>query len=168
MFKYWLGAILIVVSQQAFALNCKSLVEHQITNQLDTSRLFNNRKDIVVVVICAQKPLPIYFVLHTKLMSEEQLMKSITPMSTFVHVKPPVNPNGKTKVTGFLAVNRAKDNSFTLRLRARLATGEAIDIAKKVVLSTGESIVFEDSEVQVGIARLALYLANTSSISVAE
>lgn len=84
-------------------------------------------------------------------------------MTTFVHVKPPVNPNGKTKVTGFLAVNRAKDNSFTLRLRARLATGEAIDIAKTVVLSAGESIVFEDGKIHVGIARHALYLDNTSS-----
>lgn len=96
-------------------------------------------------------------------MSDEQLNKSITPMTTFGHVKPLVNPNGKTKVTGFLAENRAKDNSFTLRLRARLATGEAIDIAEKVVLSAGESIVFEDGKIHVGMARLALYSDNTSS-----
>jgi hypothetical protein len=75
-------------------------------------------------------------------------------MTTFVHAKLPTNPNGKTKVTGFLAVNRAEANSFTLRLRVRLATGDAIDIAKKMVLTAGKTIVFQDSEIQIGVARL--------------
>jgi hypothetical protein len=154
MFKYVLVTMLIVISPSVLGLTCKSLIEQQLANQLDSSALFDNRKAIVVVIICTQKPLPIYFMLHTKLLSEERLKKTTTPMTTFVNVKVPVNPNGKTKATGFLAVNRAEDNSFTLRLRVRLATGDAIDIGKKMVLTAGQTMVFKDSEIQVGVARL--------------
>ena len=154
MFKYVLAIMLIVISQAVFGLTCKSLIEQQLANQLDNSSLFNNRKAIVVVIICAQKPLPIYYMLHTNLMSDERLKKTSTPMTTFVNVKLPINPNGKTKATGFLAVNRAEDNSFTLRLRVRLATGDAIDVGKKIVLRPGQIIVLEDSELHVGLARL--------------
>ena len=154
MFKYVLTTMLIVMSQSVFGLTCQTLIEQQLANQLDSSTLFDDRKAIVVVTICAQKPLPVYAMLHTKLLSDERLKKTTTPMTTFVHAKLPTNPNGKTKVTGFLAVNRAKDNSFSLRLRVRLATGDAIDIAKKMVLTAGKTIIFEDSEIQVGVARL--------------
>ena len=154
MFKYILAAMLIVMSHQAFGLNCKSQVEQQLVNQLDNSKLFKNRQAIVVVVICAQKPLPVFFMLQTKLMSKEKLETTITPMTTLVNVKLPLNPNGKTKATGFLAVDRDYDNRFTLRLRTRLATGEAIDIGKDLELSPGKSMVFEDSNIQVGVVRL--------------
>ena len=154
MFKYVLATMLIIISPSVFGLTCKSLIEQQLANHQDKSTLFENRNDIVVVVICAPKPLPIYFMMHTKLLSGEQLRKTTTPMTTFVNAKVPIDPNGKTKATGFFAVNRTEENSFTLRLRVRLATGNALDIAKKMVLKAGQTIVFKDSEIQVGVARL--------------
>lgn len=154
MFKYVLSTMLIAISQPVFGLTCQSLIEQQLANQLDNATLFNHPKPIVVVIICAQKPLPIYYMLHTRLMSDERLEKTTTPMTTFVNVKLPVNPNGKTKATGYLVVNRDEANSFTLRMRVRLASGDALDIGKKIVLVEGQTTAFEDSEVQVGIARL--------------
>ena len=147
--------MLILLSQSVFGLTCQSLIEQQLANQLDSSILFDDRKAIVVVTICAQKAITRFtlcYIQNCCLMSD--LKKTTTPMTTFVHAKLPTNPNGKTKVTGFLAVNRAEANSFTLRLRVRLATGDAIDIAKKMVLTAGKTIVFQDSEIQIGVARL--------------
>jgi len=57
-FKYVLATTLIIISQSVFGLTCKSLIEQQLANQLDNSTLFDNPKAIVVVIICAQKPLP--------------------------------------------------------------------------------------------------------------
>lgn len=154
MFKYVLATMLIAISQPVFGLTCQSLIEQQLANQLDNATLFNHPKSTVIVIICAQNPLPIYYMLHTRLMSDERLKKTTTPMTTFVNVKLPVNPNGKTKATGYLVVNRDEANSFTLRMRVRLASGGAIDVGKKIELVAGQTIVFEESEVQVGIARL--------------
>ena len=70
MFKYVLTTMLIVMSQSVFGLTCQTLIEQQLANQLDSSTLFDDRKAIVVVTICAQKPLPVYAMLHTKLLSD--------------------------------------------------------------------------------------------------
>ena len=55
MFKYVLTTMLIVMSQSVFGLNCQSLIEQQLTNQLDSSTLFDDRKAITGLCYAAYK-----------------------------------------------------------------------------------------------------------------
>ena len=144
---------------------CKQLIEETISNQIKVAELFENTQSIFVAVVCRKPKLPIYEgidksidepifeLLHARMYAPEVLAKT-TPVVSFSKLKQAINPNGKSNTTGILAVSREDLNQFTLKLRTRLASGEAIDINKQANLAGGQSIIFEFSRISIGLVRL--------------
>ena len=145
---------LICASSSCYA-SCKVLINQHIDGQLLAAKMFNSKQAYFAVVVCKEAPNPLFNVYYTILHSNKKgKHSSYVPISSLIHVNQPINPNGKTTSTGFLAAEPKAEDLYTVKMRSRLASGEAIDYSHTMELKPGDSSLFVDKGIMVGIARL--------------
>ncbi|GAA0858402.1 hypothetical protein GCM10009114_27900 [Aliiglaciecola litoralis] len=143
----------VLFSNHVYSVGCEDLVKQQLDAQTLAAALFKNDKSLFVVITCRQSELPIYTLSYAQL-HDASKHKYNVPTSSLSPVNLPINPNGQSKTTGFLVANKSPNNSYTVKLRSRMATGEAIDINYTTQLAVGESVQFKQHDIFVGMVRL--------------
>jgi len=132
---------------------CEQLIEHTLVNQIETASLFDNTNPLFVAIVCSKDSQSIYSVLQGQMYAPEVIAKS-SPVVSLTTLKQTIDPNGDHKTTGILSVDKQDQSQFTLNLRTRLATGEAIDIRKQAQLALGQFTIFEQKGLVIGFVRL--------------
>lgn len=149
-----LGIILslLVVNAPAFA-SCRDLVEQQNDALVLASKSFPSDTSMFTVVTCKTRSPVLFEILYTQLHERDKHLHN-APSGGLSKLKFPVDPNGRTRSTGIVLAEKDEAGGYTLKLRTRTASGDAMDISKTVPLASGQSTVFEDQGVTIGFARL--------------
>ncbi|GAB5381148.1 MAG: hypothetical protein Alis3KO_04170 [Aliiglaciecola sp.] len=151
--KVTLVVLIFLFVWPAFSKTCKELISSQIQTNLSASALFNVDQQLFAVVLCKKQSPQLYDVFYTQL-HDKNLPKQSVPSGILSRSRQPVDITGEAKSTGYVVKERSGTHTFTVRLRARLSTGEAIDISRTLPLKEGESLVFENQGINVGIVNL--------------
>lgn len=134
-------------------MSCSKVIDAHLTAQKQTAQLFETEASVFFIALCKEQSPPIFQLFYTH-MHAPNTNGSQVPISSFSPLKQPLNPNGKTRATGFMAMVLDKADSYTIKMRARLESGEAFDLAKTVELKAGEAMQFADQGFTIGVARL--------------
>ncbi len=137
----------------AWSTSCSEVVDAHLTAQKRTAQLFKTDASVFFIALCQEQSPPIFQLFYTQ-MHEPNKNGSQVPISSFSPLKQPINPNVKSRSTGFMAMVLDQADSYTVKMRARLASGEAVDLAKTFVLKAGDSMQFSGQGMTVGVARL--------------
>lgn len=148
-----LTLLLLWVSLPAWSMSCKDVINDHLSAQRQTAQLFETDESVFFIVLCKEQSPPVFQLFYTN-MHPPNTNGSQVPISSFSPLKQPINPNGKTRSTGFMAMGLDQADSYTVKMRARLASGEAVDLAKTFVLKAGDIMQFSDQGMTVGVARL--------------
>jgi hypothetical protein len=153
MIKILIALITVLFSAHCLSANCKDVVDKQLNSQVSAAHLFPTKHAHFSVIICSEQPNPFFDVFDAILHSKKSA--SINPsLGALTRIKQPINPNGKSRSTGVIVSENSAANQFTVKLRVRLDSGEAIDISKTITLVEGALITYLDKNMLVGVARL--------------
>jgi hypothetical protein len=145
----------------AIGFNCKDVIKSQLHSQIQTAAVFSNSDPLFVVSICKSDNdninLPILAHLYGRMLSPEEIQNS-TPVVSLTNLSTLINPNlnadGESRATGILSVDPSNMDKYTVSLRVRFSSGQAIDIRKTTELLRGQSFLFEHEGISLGFARL--------------
>jgi hypothetical protein len=141
--------------------NCEQVIKSQLNSHIQTAAVFSNSEPLFVVSVCKASKndvdLPALAQLYGRMLSAEKIQSS-TPVVSLTNldslINPNINPDGKTRVTGILSVDPSDVDNYTVSLRIRFSSGQAIDIRKTTKLLAGQSFLFEHQGIYLGLARL--------------
>ncbi len=141
-----------ILPPKALANSCHAIASETLSSQTRTAQLFNTRDAIFYVVLCSESPAT--FNVFYAQMHSQQRHNTQVPTASLSQLKQPFEANGGSRSTGFMAADTSKPEHYVLKMRTRFGTHQAVDIAKSLRLPEGDSVIFEQQGMTIGIVRL--------------
>lgn len=153
MYKGILAVLLVLYSAQSLSSTCKELVAKHFDTQRLAAKLFEYDKSVFSVILCKLESPSIYDVFYTQL-HDANLPAHSVPSGSLSRIRQTTHIVEEARSTGFVVKERSGQHTYTVKLRARLATGEALDMSKTQLLIPKDHIIFEQQGITVGMLHL--------------